>query len=52
MADDIEKSQDYLYCQRAAGHVGGDSHVDEKQRYDHWHLCRKHHPASSRYLQG
>ena len=47
LSQHFEKSQDHLYRQRVAGHVGGDSHVDEKQRYDHWHLCRKHHPASS-----
>lgn len=47
----LEKSQDYLYRQRVAGHAGGDSHVYEKQGYDHRYLCGEHHPASPWDLQ-
>ena len=28
-------------------HIGGDSHVNEKQRYDHRYLCGEYHPSSS-----
>ena len=41
------KNRKTIYIARVTGHNGGYSHVDEKQRYDHWYLCGEHHPPSS-----
>ena len=52
LSQHLEESQDHLYCQRVARHIGGDSHVNEKQRYDHRYQCGEYHPSSSWDLQG
>ena len=40
------KNRKTIYIARVARHAGGNSHVDEKQRCDHWYLCGEHYPSS------